>query len=876
MFKEILFVSKASDQAVKLYNVTYLRFTNSDLVLSGIRRPNEYRKLDRSSVDSECAFYNLLDKSSFSNEAINIITNREARNNIDVYLDKQSTIFGLGERHVLNYTMVDLQKDLAEQEAYEKVSRPVSVKIDARIKTPEFVKINTEIKRKWDEVVPSYVKRSDDVITMLNEIDPVDINKMFGGITSRKPYSINIPLTESTNNLYANAMDLKPLDMTFGTYDTKPLYSFFKSIVERSEKEKEHREILNSALKEMHDNKDKNMRNEINISFKDNMFYTGVQYNNPTIKLACDREIEELKYCNMYSVTKEAVDLKSYLDSLASNANIPIQSFKSSGITINYFVEEAKARELISMLNISKNCFRLENKLVYVLVDKNKISYDINVGDKSSFIGLLENQLDLLYIYTDQLTQKHKDIYQDVNLLTKNLHKLIYASAFKEKLVTFVPVLTESYVKSDGCELSYPTLHRLLSKIDIDKCTDTLEKLVKGNGGEKVHTSSQDFKVKFDTELDKETCDEIAAACGLVKKDIPESIHHLWDRYTNVKNNQLVAPVFRILDTDTSLTIKAKCVEDLYTALSKVNNGIELWMYEFGDFEGFNTACLDFLNTEGYAGLNGDIFLVSLAFSEKYLKNVNGNLCLVFHRPNTVHMEKSLLKPSHSPESGYKHPFIDSENNHTTSHNIGYINPTPISDKVKVAVGEDNKMMYIHYDNNDKLSEVRFGQDEQVDYDKYVYHVDNTISHIENYRNGEKIGTAYLRKESDETTGETPYEKIVADDLINGNYFWTLTNKRFEYNDKGMVDFDKINKSLHNKSFWILFKDKYESVYETVIKEMGSRFTCNEKPEYILISYKAAQNAKYGLEKILPELSILSGNDIIKYCEELIPENETN
>jgi hypothetical protein len=177
---------------------------------------------------------------------------------------------------------------------------------------------------------------------------------------------------------------------------------------------------------------------------------------------------------------------------------------------------------------------------------------------------------------------------------------------------------------------------------------------------------------------------------------------------------------------------------------------------------------------------------------------------------------------------------------------------------------------------NDKLSEVRFGQDEQVDYDKYVYHVDNTISHIENYRNGEKIGTAYLRKDSDETTGETPYEKIVADDLINGNYFWTLTNKRFEYNDKGMVDFDKINKSLHNKSFWILFKDKYESVYETVIKEMGSKFTCNEKPEYILISYKAAQNAKYGLEKILPELSILSGNDIIKYCEELIPENETN
>ena len=57
---------------------------------------------------------------------------------------------------------------------------------------------------------------------------------------------------------------------------------------------------------------------------------------------------------------------------------------------------------------------------------------------------------------------------------------------------------------------------------------------------------------------------------------------------------------------------------------------------------------------------------------------------------------------------------------------------------------------------------------------------------------------------------------------------------------------------------------------------MGSKFTCNEKPEYILITYKAAQNAKYGLEKLLPELSILNGNDIIKYYEEMIPENETN
>ena len=885
MFKEILFVSKASDQAVKLFNITYLSFTKSDLVLSGIRKPEEYKLLDRSSAESECAFYNLIDKSSISSGAINIITNRESRNNIDVYLDKQSTIFGLGEKHVLDYTMVDLQKDLAEQEAYEERPKPASVKIDVRIKTPEFVKINTEIKRKWDEVVPGikstkidkdwvttipdYVKRSDDVITMLSELDATDINNLITGPNGKKPYSINIPLTESTNNTYANAIDhSKPLDMSFNDFEFKPLYSFFQSVVERSEKEKEHREILNSALKEMHDSKDKNMRNEINISVKDDKFYIGVKENNPTVRVHNSHAIEDLKYCNMYLLLKEPISSKEpgvvtkHLNKLASESGLPIQSFLSSNITINYFIEEATARSLMEKLNVNEKSFRLVNEIVHVLVDKYKTTYNVNVNSMRSYANIQNDPLDLVFIYTDQLTQKNKGIYKDIDKMSKMLYTTGQGETFKDMLVTFVPVITESFVKTDVCSFNYPSLHEFLSSVDIDKCTDTLEKMVKDNNTKKVHSPAQDFTIKFDTELDKEICDEIAAACGLVKSTIPPTVKSIWEEYENNNKNCIGKPNIRVLDSDTSLVVKAKTIEDLNTALSKINNGIELWTFTNGNKNDFTKACYDYLTREGYLESVGSIFLVSLAFSEKYLKDVEGDLSLVYLREN-----KNEVKTD-----GYTSSF------YTGDGKIGgKLYGNPISDKVKVTVSEDDKMMYIHYDNDDKLSEVRFGKDELVDYDKYVYHADNVISHIENYRDGKKIGTAYLGIESETTAeGETPYEKIVADDLFNGKYFWTLTNKRFEYNDKGINDSGKINKSFHNKSYWILFKDKYESVYNTVIKEMGSKFTCNEKPEYILISYKAAQNAKYGLEKLLPELSILNGNDIIKYYEEMIPENETN
>lgn len=757
MFKEILFVSKASDQAVKLFNITYLSFTKSDLVLSGIRKPEEYKLLDRTSAEAECAFYNLIDKSSISSGAINIITNRESRNNIYVYLDKQSTIFGLGEKHVLDYSLVDLQKDLATQEAYEKSPKPASVELRLKRKWDEVVPSikSTELDKDWVTTIPGYVKRSDDVITMLSELDATDINNLITGPNGKKPYSINIPLTESINNTYANAIDhSKPLDMSFNEFEIKPLYSFFQSVVKRSEKEKERREILNSALKEMHDSKEKNVKNEINISVKDDKFYVGVKENNPTVRIHNSHTIEDLKYCNMYLLLKEPISAKEpgvvtkYLNKLASESGLPIQSFLSSNITINYFIEEATARSLMEKLNVNEKWFRLVNEIIHVLVDKYKTTYNVNVNSMESYANIQWNPIDLIFIYTDQLTQKNKGIYKDIDKMSKMLHTTGQGETFKDMLVTFVPVITESFVKTDVCSFNYPTLHEFLSSIDIDKCTDTLEKMVKDNNAKKVHSLAQDFTIKFDTELDKEICDEIAAACGLVKSTIPPTVKN--DGYSS----------------------------SYYTGDGKIS---------------------------------------------------------------------------------------------------GKLYGNPISDKVKVTVSEDDKMMYIHYDNDDKLSEVRFGKDELVDYDKYVYHADNVISHIENYRDGKKIGTAYLGIGSETTSeGETPYEKIVADDLFNGKYFWTLTNKRFEYNDKGINDSSKINKSFHNKSYWILFKDKYETVYDTIIKEMGSKFTCNEKPEYILITYKAAKNAKYGLEKLLPELSILNGNDIINYYEEMIPENETN